>query len=145
MKVKLIGHTWGVCTEKEVNFCNLPNTGAVYVLTIISNVFKRRKIVYIGSTNCIRRRMLSHTVFSVLTYNKSNYKVEILYKNCGDKENRLIESYLIKKFVPPYNGHFKKDQKYTKWNLWNDLKIKKVIIIKLRYKFTTVDINEYLK
>lgn len=123
MKINFIGHEWEMCCSKESNFTNLPVTPAIYVLVVKAPVFKGKKIVYIGNTKDLRKRMSTHKILSILRINKSGYEIEILYKNFGNNVNSLIESQLIKKHLPPYNCSLKACPKYSMWDFWLELGI----------------------
>jgi len=126
MEIDFIGYNWEVCDKKETNFSNLPTTDCVYLLLIKAPVFGGRKLIYIGATKNLRSRMCSHEVLNILRWNKAKYDIEILFRNWGRNINSKIESQLIKEYNPPYNMSLKVYSKYSIWDMWDDLRIKKV-------------------
>jgi predicted GIY-YIG superfamily endonuclease len=121
MKRNLIKNEWDVIGGERCDLLSAPQSEAVYMLVIKSTAFKGRKIVYIGVTDNLRKRLCSHTVLNVLRFNKSTYSIYVYYKNFGRHYNNMKESMLIRDYKPPYNNSFKEKPKYTIWHLWSDL------------------------
>ena len=75
---------------------NLPEISAIYFMV------KENKILYIGQSSNIRKRLSSHR------WIVKNYVPKIHYLEVWDNKNRLeLENYYINKFLPLYNRMIK--------------------------------------
>ena len=105
------------------------------VLKLILNyylyfLFNKNKLVYIGQTNNINKRLIDHQRKDNL-YTSTNKKIFDRYYAITSKSDKITkkwEKILIKKLKPKYNIGHDKDAKYKKkWikRKWSDKKIRK--------------------
>jgi|TARA_R100001460_G_scaffold36667_1_gene70370 predicted GIY-YIG superfamily endonuclease len=93
-------------------------------------LFYKNKLVYIGQTNNINKRLVDHRRKDN-SYTATNKKIFDRYyaiSSISDKITKKWEKILIKKLKPKYNIGHDKDAKYKKkWikRKWSDKKIKK--------------------
>ena len=93
-------------------------------------LFHKKKLVYIGQTNNINKRLVDHRRKDN-SYTATNKKIFDRYYSISctsDKITKRWEKILIKKLKPKYNIGHDKDAKYKKkWikRKWSDKKIKK--------------------
>lgn len=93
-------------------------------------LFNKNKLVYIGQTNNINKRLVDHKRKDN-SYTGTNKKIFDRYyaiSSISDKITKKWEKILIKKLKPKYNIGHDKDAKYKKkWirRKWSDKKIKK--------------------
>lgn len=94
---------WQKCEfKKPYTRLLIPRNPAVYLIVLKTT---RRKIIYIGSSKCLHRRICSHQVIALLKRNIPSIKLEIWYKDFSQTSmNYIEESNLIHKLNPLFNG-----------------------------------------
>jgi len=126
--MKYINYTWKLCIPCKKEIECLPSGSFVYLITVLLKCGDR-KLVYIGVSHNLKKRLYNHSILRLFRYNKGEYTVEVLYKTFEgffsgyQSDNNFMERILISKHPTPYNGHFKPNKKYTKEKLWRDLGI----------------------
>jgi excinuclease UvrABC nuclease subunit len=123
---------WVKCELKKPHKqMGIPNEPAVYVI-----VFKtpRRKIIYVGSSKCVYKRISGHPVIHLIKRNIPNANFEIWYKNFRDISyyaNEFEEAKLINELKPVFNlscGNGKKKLPDNTNVFWKKMGIKEIKI-----------------
>jgi len=124
--------------RKPYKSMGILNEPAVYLIVLKS---PRRKIIYVGSTRSLFKRVCSHQIISVLKRNIPTIKLEVWYKNfrhISYNANEIEEAKLISELNPIFNGtcalRYELHEKTIKFwksmgveevkiNFWHNLKV----------------------
>ncbi len=97
---------WIKCEfSKPYKYMGIKNEPSVYLIVLKTQ--KGRKIIYVGSSKTLFRRIVTHPVINRLKRNIPNIKLEIWHKNFMDisyHQNAIEEAKLIASLRPIFNG-----------------------------------------
>lgn len=89
---------------------SLPTNPAVYMVTVFVKSEKRRRVVYIGRTSCVRQRALYHPVMKLVKNINGVSRIQFLYLDFTPMKrlNGNMENSLINTLRPEFNYSKKK-------------------------------------